>query len=165
MYVATTDGLLHAFGIDYNASDTYTFIGATHGTTAGTSGLQNEMWSFVPPAVEPSLMNAVGGGESVLLDGSPVVKDVVYQRTAVGSYEDWHTALVAGFGAASGGYYGLDVTDPDFTNRGTSPSVFAPIAHTGTNTEFPPDHSARPARSDPRAATSTSRWARISSGS
>ena len=95
------------------------------------------MWTFVPPAVMPNLMSGVGGGETILLDGPPVVKDVIYQRTTVGPGTDWHTALVAGFGAAMGGYYALDVTDPDFSNRGTSPNQYGP-AHGATNTNTPP---------------------------
>ena len=84
LYVATTDGLLHAFGVNYNSNDTYTFTGTNHANEGGTIGTQNEMWSFVPPAVLPLLMSAVGGGQSVVLDGAPVVKDTVFQRTCDG---------------------------------------------------------------------------------
>ncbi len=38
LYVATIDGLLHAFGVDYNPSDPYTFIGSSHATARGTDG-------------------------------------------------------------------------------------------------------------------------------
>jgi len=65
------------------------------------------------------------------------VKDTIYQRTSVGTGTDWHTSLVAGFGAAMGGYYALDVTDPDFNNRGSSPNNFGP-SHTSTNSNTPP---------------------------
>jgi type IV pilus assembly protein PilY1 len=146
LYTATTDGLLHAFGVDYNASDPqYTFTGSHDSSSNdGVSGVQNELWSFLPPAVMPNLMGAVGGGSTVLLDGAPVTKDTVYQRSAGGSYEDWHTTLVAGFGQAQGGYYALEVTDPNFNNRylggssTTGVNQFGPIAHTGGNTEVPP---------------------------
>jgi type IV pilus assembly protein PilY1 len=144
LYVATTDGLLHAFGVDYKAnaaagtSDPYTFIGDGHATEGGTAHGQNEMWSFVPPAVMPLLMNSVGGGSSILLDGAPVVKDTIFQRTSVGTGQDWHTTLVAGFGSAMGGYYALDVTDPSFANRGTTPNSFSPASHTTGNQSSPP---------------------------
>jgi type IV pilus assembly protein PilY1 len=137
LYVATTDGLLHAFGVDYNATDPYTFNGSNHTNEAGTSGLMNEMWSFIPPAVMPQLINGLGGSQNVLLDGAPVVKDTVYQRAVVGSGEDWHTSVVAGFGQAMGGYYALDVTDPDFTQRGSSGTSFGPT-HSSANTNTPP---------------------------
>lgn len=147
LYVATTDGLLHAFGVDYRAnasagtSDPYTFIGTGHAVEGGTGHGQNEMWSFVPPAVMPLLMNSVGGGNSILLDGAPVVKDTIFQRTAVGTGQDWHTTLVAGFGSAMGGYYALDVTDPSFANRGTAPNSFSPASHTTGNRSAPPTYS------------------------
>ena len=137
LYVATIDGLLHAYGVDYNASDPYTFIGSSLASDGGTSGLQNEMWTFVPPAVMPNMMGAVGGGETILLDGAPVVKDTIFQRTAVGPGTDWHTSLGAGFGAAMGGYYALDVTDPNFNDRGTSPNTFQP-QHATSNSNTPP---------------------------
>ena len=131
LYVATIDGLLHAFGVDYDPTggassgtgDPYTFIGTSHTSTAGTLGLQNELWSFIPPAVYTKLLGDIGGGENVLLDGAPVVKDTIYQRVNVGTAEDWHSTLVAGFGAAGAGYYALDVTDPDFTQRPSTPVV------------------------------------------
>jgi type IV pilus assembly protein PilY1 len=141
LYVATIDGLLHAFGVDYNGTggasgtgDPYTFIGTSHANTAGTVGLQNELWTFIPPAVYPKLLNDLGGGENVLLDGAPVVKDTIYQRTNVGTAEDWHTTLVAGFGAGGPGYYALDVTDPDFTRR---PSTALLAAHATSNSGTP----------------------------
>ncbi|MGO8992343.1 MAG: hypothetical protein ACLQVI_03370 [Polyangiaceae bacterium] len=142
LYVATTDGLLHAFGVDYSPGptgqgDPYTFVGTGHANEGGTTGTQNEMWTFVPPAVLPQLMNSVGGGEAVVLDGAPVVKDTVFQRTTVGTGEDWHTTLVAGFGQAMGGYYALDVTDPSFADRGAVPNSFTPPAHTGGNSGTP----------------------------
>ena len=143
LFTATTDGLLHAFGVDYNSKDPYTFIGTSHGNEGGTTQTQNEMWSFVPPAVMPLLMNSVGGGSTVLLDGAPVVKDTVYQRSSVGAGSDWHTSLVAGFGSAMGGYYALDVTDPSFANRGATPNTFATSTaiHQSANSNTPPSYS------------------------
>jgi type IV pilus assembly protein PilY1 len=98
LYVATTDGLLHAFD------------------TTVTTATNNELWSFIPPSVMPNLLSNYPAASSVLLDGTPVVKDVVWQRTLGGStaawQASWHTMLVAGFGAAGRGYYALDITDP-----------------------------------------------------
>ncbi len=121
LYVATIDGLLHAFGVDYNVNDNYTFNGSSHLDDSSNTGLANEMWSFIPPAV----MGKLGAGGGTLnargrLDGAPVLKDTVYQRSAVGSSSDWHTTLVAGFGPGQPGYYALDVTDPDVVRHSAS---------------------------------------------
>ncbi len=158
LYVATTDGLLHAFGVDYNAGDAYTFNGTSHATEGGTSKGQNEMWSFVPPAVMPLLMGSVGGGASTLLDGAPVVKDTVYQRVGIGTGMDWHTSLVAGFGSAMGGYYALDVTDPSFANRGTAPNSFgtSTAIHVSSNSGTPPTFSSGTGYMGPAGSASPS---------
>ncbi len=42
LYVATLDGILHAFGVDYS-SDNYTYNGSNNDGNAGTSGTQNEL--------------------------------------------------------------------------------------------------------------------------
>lgn len=100
VYAPTNDGLLHAF----NAQT------VDDGTTRDTS----EYWSFVPPAVLPQILGTYPGNHQLLLDGAPIVRDVVFDRakgTLLGG-NDWHTALVAGFGAQQRGYYALDVTDP-----------------------------------------------------
>jgi type IV pilus assembly protein PilY1 len=100
LYVATTDGLLHAFD---------TVLGKT----------SNELWSFIPPGTFPNLIANYPAASSVVLDGAPVVKDVVWERDQGGSTATWtgawHTMLVGGFGAGGRGYYALDVTDPRST--------------------------------------------------
>ncbi len=101
LYVATIDGLLHAF--DSNVAQ------ATR-----TNG---ELWAFMPPGVLYGLKSAYPSANPLLLDGSPAVKDVVFDRSkASGSLllsTNWHTALAAGFGSGHRGYYALDVTDPN----------------------------------------------------
>ena len=96
MYVASTDGLLHAFDANYPGR--------------GTSTTTGELWAFIPPGVLGELQTNFPGGQRTLLDGSPVVKDVVYERAGgqVGSDAPWHTALVAGLGRD--GYFALDVS-------------------------------------------------------
>jgi type IV pilus assembly protein PilY1 len=71
-----------------------------------------------------------------LLDGSPVVKDIVFDRSASDvsaavlndsanlKYQKWHTTLVSGFGQRRG-YYALDVTNP-------GPGVYDPQAATSS---------------------------------
>lgn len=111
MYVATTDGVLHAF----KALET---VG---GNGAGSNNASSnwEMWGFVPPAVLPKLAANYPTGQQILLDGSPIVKDVVWDRAAIGNADQWHTTLVAGLGASGGGYYALNVTD---SNCGSLPN-------------------------------------------
>ncbi len=99
VYVATNDGLLHAFWADETKLE------------------NNEEWSLMPPAVMPNLQSSYPSSHQFLLDGTPVVKDVVWDRTTgnvvVGVANPWHTMLVAGFGPYQRGYYAVDVTNPD----------------------------------------------------
>jgi len=96
MYVETTDGLLHALDVNYP--------GASLSTTT------SELWAFIPPAALPELRTNFPGGQASILDNSPVVKDVVFDRAAsqIGQDAPWHTALVAGLG--HDGYFALDVS-------------------------------------------------------
>ncbi len=100
LYVATNDGLLHAFDADVDK----------------TTREQGELWAFMPPAVLPKLLSSYPSSHQLLLDGAPVVQDVVFDRDkGAGSLlaaTNWHTALVAGFGTGNRGYYAMDVTDP-----------------------------------------------------
>jgi type IV pilus assembly protein PilY1 len=99
MYVATADGLLHAFKALPGANDRSNY----------------ELWAFVPPAVLPKLAPNYPTGQQILLDGTPAVRDVVWDRRfdQFANPEMWHTTLVAGMGAGGGGYYALNVTDTD----------------------------------------------------
>ncbi|MEO6576903.1 MAG: hypothetical protein ABIP89_23850, partial [Polyangiaceae bacterium] len=96
LYTATNDGLLHAFD------------------TSVTSAELNEIWALIPPAVLPNIINTYPAAHALLLDGAPIIKDVVWSRTAsdLGLASKWHTMLVASFGSASRGYYAVDVTSP-----------------------------------------------------
>lgn len=97
LYAATNDGLLHAFN------------------TSVSSQQNNEMWAMVPPAVMPKLLSVYPSGHTLMLDGAPVVKDVVLDRTStqLGDATRWHTMLVAGYGSGAQGYFAVDITDPD----------------------------------------------------
>ena len=112
VYATTNDGLLHSFWADAQP----------------TAPQNNEYWSFVPPAVMPSLLQSYPSSHQLLLDGAPVAKDVVWQRqSAIGaslnvgncatgdSTCDWHTMVVGSYGSQGRGYYALDVTKPDPT--------------------------------------------------
>jgi type IV pilus assembly protein PilY1 len=109
LYVATTDGQLHAFKVSANNPN----------DTQKVDKLENnELWSFLPPAVLPRLLTSYNQ-QAILLDGQVVVKDIVLERTnaqaIVGSGAggpQWRTILVAGGGGGGGYYFALDVTDP-----------------------------------------------------
>ncbi len=132
MYVATIDGLLHAFDVTSDpTSPSATNIGGGTAINTGSGGKKNnEIWSFIPPAVLPALRSNYPGGQQNLLDGTPVVKDVVFARDATQTTlaDKWHTAVVAGFGQMSRGYYALDVT---------SPIISSTVPWTAANTSLP----------------------------
>jgi type IV pilus assembly protein PilY1 len=85
LYVASGEGMLHAFDI----------VGA---------GAGQELWAFVPRAVLPDIGQTSQRGYAfkTQLDGSPVV-------ARIGTTQK---LLVAGMGAAGRSYYALDVTTP-----------------------------------------------------
>src|SRR6185295_1213826 len=100
VYAASTDGQLHAFKVSATSTtDTMTI----------DRPLNNELWSFIPPRVLPSLLPNYNS-QVVLLDGRPVISDVVFNRTVSGPV-NWKRVLVAGGGKGGGFYYALDVTD------------------------------------------------------
>ena len=106
VYVATNDGLLHAFWADETKNE------------------NNELWAMLLPAAMPNLQGSYPSSHSFLLDGSPIVKDVVWDRNITGATNgvgtDWHTMLVAGYGSAQSGYYAVDVTNPDASSMAAS---------------------------------------------
>jgi type IV pilus assembly protein PilY1 len=107
MYAATNDGLLHAFDIGVKLQES------------------NEIWAFLPPAVMPQILSTYPARHALLLDGSPVVKDSIYDRTSGGiAGSNWHSSLVASYGTQGRGFYALDVTDPDPTNSAGSGPQF-----------------------------------------
>jgi type IV pilus assembly protein PilY1 len=108
LYTSTNDGVLHAFRADRK-----------------TTG-NNELWAFIPPAVLPTIKSQYARTHQQLLDGVPVVKDVVaklnddninfdFERgiaAARGATGTWRTVLVQSFGFGRPGYFAMDITDP-----------------------------------------------------
>lgn len=103
LYVGTNDGILHAFLAD---DHTRTTGGVTTSYTGG-----HELWGFIPPILLDELDDTMTSHQW-MLDGTPVVQDVITARTGVGSAADWRTVLVMGFRQGARGYFALDVTDP-----------------------------------------------------
>ncbi len=105
LYSATTDGQLHAFKVSRNDPVDAAAVDAL---------AQNELWSFIPPNVLPRMLPTYNQ-QAIRLDGSPVVKDVVFERTQDQSKAGtgtWSTVVLGGGGAGGGFYYALDVTNP-----------------------------------------------------
>lgn len=103
MFVATTDGMLHAFkALSTSGTPSFDNVSTEH-----------ELWSFIPPAVLPKLATNYPTGQQILLDGTPAVKDIVWDRMLRPEAPLYHTTLVSGMGAGGGGYYALSVTDVD----------------------------------------------------
>jgi type IV pilus assembly protein PilY1 len=124
LYTSTNDGFLHAFKVTSNDPKDAADLEAR----VEKAGVNNELWSFAPPAVLPSLYALYPYNHVNLLDGVATVRDVpaiadtssskppsVFERTAAdarGGGGTWRTILVQGFGADRGGYFALDVTNP-----------------------------------------------------
>lgn len=127
LYTSTNDGFLHAFKVAPTDPEESNKV-----TGPGTGN--NELWAFIPPAILPHLRKQYPGAHQTLLDGVPIVKDVVatpvptdtndlssvrFQRSrqdAQKSDGDWRTVLLQSFGTqspAGGGYFAMDVTEPE----------------------------------------------------
>jgi type IV pilus assembly protein PilY1 len=123
IYAATIDGQLHAMKTAPYFADPNEDVDTKS---------NNELWSFMPPAVLPALQSQYPNIPSALLDGAPVVKDIparldtgqyFFERTqsdAQGASGAWRTVLLAGFGKGQigSGYYALDITEPDLADGG-----------------------------------------------
>jgi hypothetical protein len=97
LYVASNDGVLHAFHTE--------------------TGL--ELWGLIPSTILNRLRDAANGqnpdGSRVYtFDGSPLVQDVqLYRYVDQGNVQaKWITVLIAGYRAGGRGYVALDVTNP-----------------------------------------------------
>jgi len=119
LYTATHDGQLHAFRVDRESG------------TQMPSYWGREEWSYVPNHLLASLKK-LPAGASTVMDGSPVLANVVFNRTyatALGteSGNAWHSVLVVGDRDGGRGYTALDVTDPTDGNW----EVLWEISHKG----------------------------------
>lgn len=92
VYVGTNDGVLHAFNADTG----------------------EEAWGFVPPYLVPQIRTGYPSTRMMGVDGTPVVKEIMYERSPNSLQDEsgWRTVLVAGLRNGGGAYFGLDVTDP-----------------------------------------------------
>ncbi|HEX5659308.1 MAG TPA: PilC/PilY family type IV pilus protein [Polyangiales bacterium] len=100
VFVATNDGLLHAFNLDdWKNKSGNTIAGGT------------ELWAMLPPAAF-SMMKAVATPtHQFVFDGTPVVKDMIMSRDSSGA-NNLSTVLLIGLRGMPA-YLALDVTWPD----------------------------------------------------
>jgi type IV pilus assembly protein PilY1 len=126
LYASTNDGFLHAFK-----------VGPAPGETSEDPRSNNELWAFIPPAVLPDIPSQYPAAHNLLLDGAAVIREVVATEGSNGiSFErvprssassgdsgtlTWRMVLLQSFGANKGGYFALDVTDPDPTKPNGGP--------------------------------------------
>ncbi|MSP24287.1 MAG: hypothetical protein EXR75_03800 [Myxococcales bacterium] len=110
LYSVTTDGQIHAHKVASNVAADPMLVDKLE---------NNELWSFIPPFALPGLISTYPNTQKVLLDGTPIVKDVVFERSlgqakaaGTGSGATWSTVMVVGGGSGGGFYVALDVTDP-----------------------------------------------------
>jgi type IV pilus assembly protein PilY1 len=104
--VNSNDGILHAFSVE-NYKDT---IGKQYEYSAG-----QEIWGFVPPLLINDLKSNLDGHRT-WLDGTPVIKDVYFNRTPGGvgiqtGGDKYHTVLITGMRGGGNAYVALDITD------------------------------------------------------
>jgi type IV pilus assembly protein PilY1 len=118
LYTATLDGMLHAFKVAPQTAIP---------TEEVNQQENNELWAYFPPAVLPVLKAQYPNTPASLLDGVLTVRDVsarvengveTYSRTSADAQAglgEWRTVLLSGFGTGqvSGGFFALDVTNPE----------------------------------------------------
>jgi type IV pilus assembly protein PilY1 len=106
VYVGTNDGVMHAF-----IAEDVTITDGPHAGTSYRAG--DELWGFVPPAFFRSL-NAARSGHVYTVDGTPVVKDIFFDRRPgqAADGNSYHTVMIFGLRGGGGAYLALDVTDP-----------------------------------------------------
>ncbi|MFO0679546.1 MAG: hypothetical protein U0169_23670 [Polyangiaceae bacterium] len=126
LFAVTNDGILHAFNAQARSPDKIDEAG--FGDDTRLTWEKTELWAFVPPAVLPKLITQYPAVNQNLLDGTPVVNDVVWDRlkeqvkapAAADDDTKWHTMLAAGFGSTQRGYYSLDVTQAELSDSTTA---------------------------------------------
>lgn len=129
VYVASNEGMLHAFESDPDNNPYYqtagigtaitsddTFTGTL--STSPTGGEGSERWAYIPNLVMKDMKRLADSPYThrYYTDGSPVVGDICFGHTTAvpcSAQSNWRTILVAGLNAGGRGYYALDVTDPN----------------------------------------------------
>jgi type IV pilus assembly protein PilY1 len=118
LYVASNDGMLHAFDA--------TTPGTDASTVEVTPSPGKERWAYVPYSVYGRL----AGWSSLTdfqfapsVDGTPVSRDVYF---GAGAKAGWHTILVAGLRLGGRGVYALDITETESSEGAGSGKLVGP---------------------------------------
>lgn len=107
MYVGSNDGILHAFSME-----AYPPTGMTPTLHSGlTLRAGQEVWGFVPPLLLNNLSSQLTSHQ-MSMDGTPVVKDVYFEKATTPTATDYKTVLITGMRGGGNAYIALDVTDP-----------------------------------------------------
>lgn len=118
-YVGTNDGLLHAF-----VTDLYSSGGAGSLVSDGkTLRAGDELWAIMPTALFPQAPGLTTSHQFGV-DGTAVVRDVIFKRLSDGSapQDDYHTVLLIGMRGGGSQYMALDVTNPVIDAAATPPT-------------------------------------------
>jgi len=106
--VGANDGMLHAFHAGNWQADAGTF----------DDGTGSEVWAFIPPDLVPKLQRyALSANHSILLDGSPWVRDIWKDGSGSSSADrqkqsdEFHTIAVVGEREGGRHYTAIDITD------------------------------------------------------
>jgi len=111
--VGANDGMLHAFQAGNWQADAGTF----------DDGTGQEVWAFIPPDLVPKLQRyALSAFHSILLDGSPWVRDIWKDGTSNGiapatsadgqkQAQEFHTIAIVGEREGGRHYTAVDMTD------------------------------------------------------
>lgn len=107
LYVSTNEGMIHAFRID------------REDTSTEPAHWGREEWAYIPRHQLDRLAE-LPQGERTLLDGSPVLADIILNRDrtllSTEGEDSWRSILVFGERAGGRGITALDVTDPSNGN-------------------------------------------------
>ncbi len=126
LYAQSVDGQLHAFVLNANATSGQ--FGAPSQIPPVTSAANNELWTFIPPAVLPALWKNFDA-HARLADGPITVADVALSQSPTDDSKflpwremtdvqeakgEYRTIMVVSGGPSvlGGFYYALDVTNP-----------------------------------------------------
>ncbi len=145
VYQQTTDGILHAFVLSMNDFDGTApdfDSGASPSIQVVDQARNNELWSFIPPAILPTILPNFDT-QTRLMDGQLTWANVIPNRplnknggvsSTASSLFGYRTVMVAASGSSALGglYYALDITDP------TSPQFLWQMSFAG-NADTPLD--------------------------
>ncbi|WP_437560186.1 pilus assembly protein [Acidithiobacillus sulfuriphilus] len=127
LYVPANDGMLHAVNA---CAASYPAGAGVPGGCAGsaTQTAGKELWAYIPNAILPYLDQRISlhnFAHRYLVDATPAVGDYCASGSGsgnTGTCNAWKTRLFAASGRGVPAVYSIDITQPDPTKNGFSPS-------------------------------------------